>query len=394
LEGLITYPSDADFNPRMTAILAFSEDTPLGTTFGDALAWPNFAPAYRIGHLPVGRYTLRVLSHGFVDQTYESVLVSSGATTVQDINLEVGAILDGLITDAITGLPLEGARVEITDNGKTDVSDASGAYAVSGLATGSYNLHVSKPGYADFNAVVSVNPPTTSYSISLDSQAGSIRGRVVDGNAAPVNGAQVVAYNPLLNSHETGITVAGDFAIADLPAGDYVLGIHATGFTTVQYPPSGVLTLSPNQGLILADLILLTLSFSGPSGVNFGDQLDLLGLGSVRLVDDSDAGIINLYEVSLDQADDLNQFQLPSFTLATLTFNPLIDGMSTIDAIVNTLGDANGDPLEAEVNGAQLRTTSTHSIPEPMTLLLFVTGLAGFRWQKSARLRENQPTSH
>jgi hypothetical protein len=127
------------------------------------------------------------------------------------------------------------------------------------------------------------------------------------------------------------------------------------------------------------------LSFSGSSSMSFGDQLDLFGFGSVRMVDDSVAGIINLYEVSFDLVDDLNQLQLSSFTLATLTFAPLIDGMSTLDAIVNALGDANGDPLETEVNAAQVRVTSTHSIPEPMTLLLFVTGLAGLRWQKSAQ---------
>ncbi|MCG7932564.1 MAG: carboxypeptidase-like regulatory domain-containing protein [Candidatus Thiodiazotropha lotti] len=257
LEGVISYPANAGFNPRMTDIIAFNEEASLGSGIGDALTWLKFAPAYRIGHLPAGRYTLRVLSHGFVDQTIEGVAVTSGATTVRDINLEVGATLNGLITDAVTGLPLEGVRVEITENGTTEVSDVSGAYAVSGLTSGSYNLLASKPGYADYNAVVSVNLPTTSYDIALDSQVGSISGRVVDGAATAVNGAQVVAYNPHLDSHETGITVGGDFTIGDLPAGDYVLGIHAAGYTAVQYPPSGLLTLSPDQGLVLTDPILV-----------------------------------------------------------------------------------------------------------------------------------------
>jgi hypothetical protein len=258
LEGVINYPPEADFNPHMTVILAFNEDQPSGSTLGDAFAWLDFAPAYRIGHLPAGRYTLRVLSQGFVDQTYEGVVVTNGATTVQDITLLTGAALSGSITDAVTGAPVAGARVEFASSSKTGVSDTTGAYAVSGLSVGEYNLTVTKPGYASFSGAVTVNLPTTSYDIALDPQAGTISGQVVDGNAAPVNGAQVVAYNPLLNSHETGITVAGDFTIEDLPAGDYVLGIHATGYTTVQYPPSGLLTLSPNQGLILADPILVT----------------------------------------------------------------------------------------------------------------------------------------
>ncbi len=258
LEGTISYPIAAPFNPCMTYILVFNEETSTDTSFGDALAWLSFAPAYRISHLPAGRYTLRILSHGFVDQTIEGIVVTRDTTTVQDINLEVGANLNGLIIDAVTGLPLEGVRVEITENGKTDVSDVTGAYAVSGLVSSSYNLLVSKPGYADFTATVSVNSPTTSFDVALDSQPGSISGRVVDDTATPVNGAQVVAYNPHQNSHEAGITVNGDFTIGDLPAGDYLLGIHAAGYATVQYPPGGLLTLSPNQGLTLTDSIRLT----------------------------------------------------------------------------------------------------------------------------------------
>ncbi|MEJ2454173.1 MAG: carboxypeptidase-like regulatory domain-containing protein [Candidatus Thiodiazotropha sp.] len=258
LEGVINYPSEADFNPRMTVIIAFNEDHPSGSTLGDAFAWPTFAPVYRIGHLPTGRYTLRVLSQGFVDQTYEGVVVTSGATTVQDITLSTGATLSGSITNAVTGLPVAGARVEFSSNSKTGVSDTTGAYAVSGLAADDYNLLVTKPGYADFSATVSVSLPNTSYDIALDPQAGSISGQVVDVTATAINDAQVVAYNPALDSYKTGITIAGHFAIADLPAGDYVLGIHATGYSTVQYPASGTLTLNPNQTLVLSNPIMLS----------------------------------------------------------------------------------------------------------------------------------------
>jgi hypothetical protein len=127
-------------------------------------------------------------------------------------------------------------------------------------------------------------------------------------------------------------------------------------------------------------------SFIGANSVSFSNQLDLLGFGSERTVDESVAGNINLYELSLHSAEDLNQFQRSSFTLATLSFNALIEGMGGLDTIVTGLGDADGNPLEAAVNGARVQVTSVESIPEPMTLLLFITGLVGLRWLKLARI--------
>jgi hypothetical protein len=257
LEGEIHYPSDAVFNPHMTVILAFNEENPSGSALGDALAWPEFAPVYRIGHLPAGRYTLQILSQNFVDQSIEGVVVSNGSTTVQDFTLSTGATLNGLITDAVTGLPLEGSRVELSNSSHTGVSNATGTYAISGLAADDYNLSVTKPGYASFNDMVSVGLPTTTYDIALDPMAGSISGQVIDENATAVNDAQVVAYNPTLDSHKIGTTVAGNFTIDDLPAGEYVLGIHAAGYTTVQYPPTGTLTLNPDQTLVISDPIVI-----------------------------------------------------------------------------------------------------------------------------------------
>jgi hypothetical protein len=107
-------------------------------------------------------------------------------------------------------------------------------------------------------------------------------------------------------------------------------------------------------------------------GVSFGDQLDLFGLGSIQIVDDSVSGIANLYELSLDLPDDLNVLQLPSFTLATLTFETLLAGLSSVDVEALYLGDAYGDPLTLDdINGAQI-----NAIPIPGTIWLFCSGLA------------------
>src|SRR5262245_26187618 len=59
------------------------------------------------------------------------------------------------------------------------------------------------------------------------------------------------------------------------------------------------------------------------SNVVFGNQLDLFGLGSIRSVTPGE-GSVRLFELSLDSPSDLDNLQIGSFTLATLTFNSLV----------------------------------------------------------------------
>lgn len=109
-----------------------------------------------------------------------------------------------------------------------------------------------------------------------------------------------------------------------------------------------------------------------------GDQLDVFGFGSVSAVDSSVTGVVNLYELSLDLPSDLNAFQLPAFILATFSFDTVGIGMSALSLTVNALGDANGDPLMASVQGASIKVKSQPTtVPEPATLSLFILGLLG-----------------
>ena len=105
-----------------------------------------------------------------------------------------------------------------------------------------------------------------------------------------------------------------------------------------------------------------------------GNQLDLFDFG----INESGnalnpAGALNIYEISLDSIDDLNDFQADVFTLATLTFNVLKSGSSQLSFVIHDLGDAEGNVLAADLSTATITT-----VPVPAAFWLMFSGLIGF----------------
>jgi hypothetical protein len=123
------------------------------------------------------------------------------------------------------------------------------------------------------------------------------------------------------------------------------------------------------------DSILSFLDFTFGDPI-LDDQLDLSSLGSITAVSPG-VGTVNLFELSFDTSTDLDTLQAGSFTLGTLRFGALSTGVSAIGISVNALGDANGDPLTAEIVGGRV-AVSAAQVPEPASVLLLLAGVVGF----------------
>ncbi len=83
------------------------------------------------------------------------------------------------------------------------------------------------------------------------------------------------------------------------------------------------------------------------SNVVFGNELDLNGLGSFQIWDEDTSGLANVFEISFAFPRNLDQLQAGSFTLATLIFDAIGSGTSTLGIFLNTyLADSFGNPLD------------------------------------------------
>jgi hypothetical protein len=99
--------------------------------------------------------------------------------------------------------------------------------------------------------------------------------------------------------------------------------------------------------------------------LTIGDAVDWSG-GNVA------SGLINLAVLSF--LLDLSS-QPDSFTLATLSFSGLSQGVSPLSFSDVILGDNLGDPFTADLQSASI--TVSAPVPEPSTLLLLGSGLIG-----------------
>ena len=107
-----------------------------------------------------------------------------------------------------------------------------------------------------------------------------------------------------------------------------------------------------------------------------GDQLDLLGLGSVSALAPG-AGVVDLFELSLDPADVLDTEQAGAFTLAALAFIAVGAGSTPLTVSVEALGDALGEPLAAELSAGAVTVTGVPRVAAPASLVLVAAGLVG-----------------
>ncbi|HEV3093511.1 MAG TPA: carboxypeptidase regulatory-like domain-containing protein [Solirubrobacteraceae bacterium] len=227
------------------AVYATSGETWVGSASSDHNG------AFQVGNLPPGSYDVEFSAGGYLAQYYngqatlaasDPVSVAAGAnTTGVDATMQVSGAIGGHVTDVGTGGPAGGVQVVAYDSSNQVVAqttaDAGGAYTLTGLVTGSYDVEFkpvgSQPYLAQYYSgtvtlssatAVSVTDGQTSGGIDAAMSTGSgIEGTVTSGGQ-PAAGVDVTVFGSSGSAAGYGSTdAAGAYMVTGLTPGTYTV---------------------------------------------------------------------------------------------------------------------------------------------------------------------------
>ena len=172
--------------------------------------------------------------------------------------------------------------------------------------------------------------------------------------------AATIGFEPVSQTVPVGEPVSVDLVISGLGDGT---SPSLAGFDLfIEYDPT-ILALSD-------------VSFGDPT---LGDQLDVSGWGSLYDYSSYSSDVEYLFGLSYNLPWDLNDLQKPSFVLATLTFDTLSVGTSSLEIVdpdppffASRLADENGNCLSFDSQSGNIS-----AVPVPTTLILLGSGLSG-----------------
>ena len=148
------------------------------------------------------------------------------------------------------------------------------------------------------------------------------------------------------------------------------IALSITGLGNLTTPSLGTFDLN-----LAFDPTLLSFSSVVFGDPLLGDQLDPTGLGNTLNFATQGLGTIELFDLSLDSPNQLNTLQYGAFILASVSFNTIGAGTSTVDLTINSLGDADGNALAAGLQGGDVTVTNISAAPEPRSFVLLAMGL-------------------
>jgi len=210
------------------------------------VAVTNTNGEYMLDELQPGMYAVHVDAEGYTPTDEAPIDVSASEQLTMDyslVPLTATPVIDGTVTDAGTGLPLVGVRVDASSGSQlldTTYTCASGGYSFASLArkaTGSLTLTFSSSHYATVEQSVTpvagatiqvdkalsiANPGTSTLLVTVQNANG--------GSSSPMAGAEVIVRGPVNVSASTDAD--GQVTLTTLPAGRYTIQASTDGFVS------------------------------------------------------------------------------------------------------------------------------------------------------------------
>jgi sugar lactone lactonase YvrE len=238
VQGTVT--DEATGSPLVDVSILVVQDTTQSTT-------TPASGAFSLSNLAAGNYTLRLSKLGYQPRDVTFVIVAAQTTSLGSIALRsapLTASLSGVVKNS-AGTALRDVLISVGTS--SALTDASGAYLITGLSPGAATVTAALSGYQTATGSVTFVAGTnfvfspTLYSTGQPPATTTFKGIVVDETTGnPITGASVVVGSV------TKTTAAdGAFTFTDLNTGTFTAVVSATGYTNTNL--SGTLGLGVND---------------------------------------------------------------------------------------------------------------------------------------------------
>jgi len=198
------------------------------------------------------------------------ILIAGAAAFVSGLSAaDPTFCIGGTVVNAVTGEPVRRAAVSTPQ--AAALSDVAGAFHFCGLPAGSYSAEAEKPGFLTAGTRVTVGPSIENLVLRLPPLA-LVKGRVLDGDGNPVDGAVVQLFAFAIGDGRRKVRVEstqttddrGEYRIPQLKPGRYLL--RAAGWQGPEHPakdadlPSAFAPIYYGGGAELASAVPVTLA--------------------------------------------------------------------------------------------------------------------------------------
>lgn len=111
--------------------------------------------------LPNDSYAVTFNAYGYISQTFNNININSNGQTILDVQLVPSQVLTvtGVVTDADTGEPIEGAQIEVLNTPIDPVyTNSNGEYIIEEIFESTYSFSVWAEGYAMMVQEITITP--------------------------------------------------------------------------------------------------------------------------------------------------------------------------------------------------------------------------------------------
>ncbi len=162
IKGIVTNTNGEPLDATITVI---SHDADHSETKTD----PDVGDYHRM--IAAGTYSLTFSSYGYISQSIPNVSVTNRNATILNVALEPAATVTvtGTVTEAISGIPLSNAKIQILDTPLPEVfSDNSGHFEIPNVLENTYNIRCSKENYTSVTQQVSITSTNHNVNFALN----------------------------------------------------------------------------------------------------------------------------------------------------------------------------------------------------------------------------------